>query len=185
MVESDDVSNDVTEPSEASRARARIVASLCDHLADGKHADQWYGVNGNPSHQTIWRWGREEKDLHDAIEEARKAGSHVIVGEAVSIADGTHPLAKGPEDYPGQRKTQCWARFEQAKRIHPQRYGDKVQVGGDPTGVPLEIKSTGPTIPATADLCAGIRKLHELAQEHLGAPAADRNGHVNGEAKTR
>lgn len=126
--------------SDREASRARLVESLCDHLASGRHADQWYCVDGNPSHQTIWRWRKEDGALDTAIEEARKAGAHVLVDQAVAIADGTHAIAKGPESYPGQRKTQCWARFEAAKRIYPQRYGDKVQVGGD-GGAPIVVQS--------------------------------------------
>lgn len=155
--------------SEASRARARIVESLCDHLADGKHADEWYGVGGNPSHQTIWRWGKADKAIAEAIEDARRAGSHVLVGQAVAISDGRHPIAKGPEDYPGQRRTQCWARFEAAKRINPQRYGDKVAIGGDAGAPPIKVEAIpGPPAPANSDLLAGIKKLGELADELLG-----------------
>jgi len=137
--------------SEASRARLAVVESLCEHLSDGLHADQWYGKNGNPSHQTIWRWRRAYKPYDDAIEDARRTGSHVLIDQAVAIADGSHPVAQGPEAYPGQRKTQCWARFEAAKRINPARYGDKMALGGDASAPAIKVESAqGPAAPQTA-----------------------------------
>lgn len=114
-----------TDLDDKEAARGAFVASLCSHLAGGGHADRWYGQDGNPSHQAVWEWRKRRKDWHESIEEARGIGSHVLVDAVVSIADGTHPLAQGPEKYPGQRKVQAWARLEAAKRINPKHYGDK------------------------------------------------------------
>lgn len=111
--------------------RAALVDDLCGHLASGAHASQWYGQNGNPGHSAVWRWRKERPDWDEAIEAARAAGAHVLVDAAVAIADGEHPVAQGKEAYPGQRRTQVWARFEAAKRLNPRNYGDKVDVTSD------------------------------------------------------
>lgn len=150
---------------ETSRARLVVVGSLCEHLSDGRHADEWYGVGDNPSHQTIWRWRKADEAIDEAIEEARRAGAHVLIDQAVAIADGTHPAAKGPESYPGQRKTQCWARFEAAKRIHPQRYGDKVALGGDASAPAIKVDQQGPAPVPTVDLAAQMLRAAEIAGE--------------------
>lgn len=120
---------------ESLESRASLVASLCEHLCAGNPASTWYADPANVDQKTIRRWGIQDPSIKAAVESARVEAQGVLIDQCREIADSDKP-----EAYPGQRKTQCWARLEAAKRINPQRYGDRQQVtGADGGGIVLRV----------------------------------------------
>ena len=129
-------------------------------------------MEGMPAWRTVYDWmykddvlGAEGSGLSAAIARAREIGYDAMAEECLIIADtpqiGTKKVFSSgsdededsmtvtEEDMLGHRKLQIETRLKLLAKFNPKKYGDKVQVGGDP-GNPLEIKNDAMDILAAA-----------------------------------
>ncbi len=110
-----------------------------------------------PAWRTIYDWMKKDDGLGDAsvglsasIAYARDVGYDNLAEQCLSIADtpmmGLIEITddKGKksmrtEEMLGHRKLQIDTRLKLLAKFHPKKYGDKVQVGGDPDAPPVQV----------------------------------------------
>ena len=123
--------------------REAVVNDICKQLCQGIPMARICEPVNMPNVTTVWLWEEEDKSIAQRIARARVIGAHKLVGEAVEIADAppgkTHMGVIDQGDVQN-RKLRIWTRFEQAKRIAPERFGDKVSMehtgaGGGPVQI--------------------------------------------------
>ena len=68
--------------------------------------------------------------------QAREAGGHYLLDEAQDLADRSDPKDAA------KVKIQVELRAKRAACFCPRVFGTKVQLGGDPTGVPIQVQQS-------------------------------------------
>jgi len=110
-----------------------LMADICDHLMTGKSLLDVAKLKGYPSADSMYRQMGRDPEFATRIARAREAGQDHEADACVQMAD----LAT-VEDHQVV-KLRIWARQWRASKLAPKRYGDKVQVGGDPDGAPIQV----------------------------------------------
>ncbi len=154
----------------------QVTERLFEHMVEGGSVLEFCSKPGNPSRATIYRWQAEDEDFARQFARARESGADALVDMAQRVADDGRNDTYEDED--GHRRTdhdviqrsklRVDTLLKRAACYQPQRYGSKVAVGGDAAAPPIQVAATGPEIPATSDLLAGIKVLGRLADEVLG-----------------
>jgi len=116
-----------------SPVRQDIADEVVQWISEGKTLRDYCRQPGKPNRRTIDTWRTMDREFAQRMWRARDDGYDVIAEEALSIAD----QPSDHEDDVQHRKLQIWARLQLLAKWDPRRYGDKVQIGGDATGVPL------------------------------------------------
>lgn len=149
-----------------SKYTREIAEQMCELLSDGVPLREICRREGFPAWQTVYDWmyrddalGDEGVGLSRAIARAREVGYDAMAEECLIIADtpkwgqkqvmsddGTSTTI---EDMLGHRKLQIETRLKLLAKWNPKKYGDKVQVGGDPEN-PLTVKNEAMDILAAA-----------------------------------
>ncbi len=114
--------------------RKKAVEYILNAVSNGTplaHAvkDQKIGLN------TWYDWCNESEELAGAIARARKAGHDVIATETLRIIDEPPPLTQnGATDagFVSWQKNRVWTRMQLLAKWDPKRYGDKLELSGDP-----------------------------------------------------
>lgn len=99
-----------------------------------------------PSDTTVRNWMDADPDFASAIARAREAGFDQIAADCLAIADhtanDTKIVGEGTEqcnaEWISRSKLRVETRLKLLAKWDPRRYGDKVQVGGDPDGAPIQ-----------------------------------------------
>ena len=149
-----------------SKYTKEIAEQMCELLSDGVPLREICRREGFPAWQTVYDWmyrddalGDEGVGLSRAIARARDIGYEAIAEECLIIADtpkwGQKQVMSDDgatttiEDMLGHRKLQIETRLKLLAKWNPKKYGDKVQVGGDPEN-PLTVKNEAMDILAAA-----------------------------------
>ena len=139
---------------------------MCELLSEGVPLREICRMEGMPAWRTVYDWmykddalGEEGVGLSAAFARARDIGYEAIAEECLIIADtpkfGQKQVMSDEgatttiEDMLGHRKLQIETRLKLLAKWNPKKYGDKVQVGGDPE-TPLEVKNEAMDILAAA-----------------------------------
>jgi hypothetical protein len=135
-----------------------LAEEICQRLSNGEPLRQICRDEHMPAWQTIYDWmyrddalGEKGVGLSRAIAHARDVGYDAMAEECLIIAD-TPQLGQAQvmddkgsritiEDMLGHRKLQIETRLKLLAKFNPKKYGDKVQVGGDPEN-PVHTKVT-------------------------------------------
>lgn len=146
--------------------------TICELLSDGVPLREICRMEGMPAWRTVYDWmyrddalGEEGVGLSAAIARAREIGYDAMAEECLIIADtpkigikkvfssgsdeDEDSMTVTEEDMLGHRKLQIETRLKLLAKFNPKKYGDKVQVGGDPEN-PLEVKNEAMDILAAA-----------------------------------
>ena len=149
-----------------SKYTKEIAEQMCELLSDGIPLREICRMEGMPAWRTVYDWmyrddalGEEGVGLSAAIARARDIGYEAIAEECLIIADtpkwGQKQVMSDDgatttiEDMLGHRKLQIETRLKLLAKWNPKKYGDKVQVGGDPEN-PLTVKNEAMDILAAA-----------------------------------
>lgn len=149
-----------------SKYTKEIAEQMCELLSDGVPLREICRREGFPAWQTVYDWmyrddalGEDGVGLSRAIARARDIGYEAIAEECLIIADtpkwGQKQVMSDDgstttiEDMLGHRKLQIETRLKLLAKWNPKKYGDKVQVGGDPEN-PLTVKNEAMDILAAA-----------------------------------
>lgn len=149
-----------------SKYTPEIAQKMCELLSDGVPLREICRRDGFPAWQTVYDWmyrddalGDEGVGLSRAIARAREAGYDAMAEECLLIADNPQwgqkqvmtdeGTSTTVEDMLGHRKLRIETRLKLLAKWNPKKYGDKVQVGGDPEN-PLEVKNEAMDILAAA-----------------------------------
>jgi len=129
-----------------------IADRICELICEGKPLKPICRMEGMPSWRTVYNWINDVPEFAKAMEEARRLGARAIAEEALEIADtpmegveittDEKGVSEKRGDMLGHRKLQIETRLKLLAKWHPREYGDKVQIGGDPDGVPVKTEST-------------------------------------------
>ncbi len=109
-----------------------LFAEICERLSKGEPLAQICRDEHMPSDRTVGNWRDGDPALASAIARARETGFDAIALEALRIADdkeGEHQRDRLRVD----------TRLKLLAKWDPKRYGDKLQVGGDPDGTPMQM----------------------------------------------
>jgi hypothetical protein len=85
--------------------------------------------------RTWYEWCDADAELSAQIARARKSGYDVIATDVLRIVDEQPPVtANGTSDsgYVAWQKNRAWARMQLLAKWDPKRYGDKLELSGDP-----------------------------------------------------
>ena len=135
---------------------------ICELLSDGIPLREICRMEGMPAWRTVYDWmykddalGEEGAGLSAAIARAREIGYDAMAEECLIIADtpkigfkktfnsgseeDEDSMTVVEEDMLGHRKLQIETRLKLLAKFNPKKYGDRMQVAGDPEN-PLETK---------------------------------------------
>lgn len=126
---------------------------ICGWIAEGKTLREFCRQDGKPSYPAVYDRQIDSEEFKKRITCAREIGEDQIAQECLQIADTTQPgqiITDNPDgssetrtgDMLGHRKLQIETRLKLLAKWNPRKYGDKVQVGGDPSGVPIQSEVT-------------------------------------------
>lgn len=165
--------------------RAAFQTEIVEWISEGRTLREYCRQEGRPTFQTVYVWRDEDEDFAGRFARARSLGHDAILQECQEIADdasndwmervdedGHSEGWRVNGDHVSRSKLRVWTRLELLKRWDPQRFGDKVAVGGDPSGVPIKVENQGPTPPPIVDLITGAARLADLARGALGTDDA-------------
>jgi len=116
-----------------------IAKRMCEQLSDGIPLRQICRQEGFPAWQTVYEWMAKDPELHRAIAHAREIGQDAIAEEIYRLVE-TPPAMILDEKGRGRVDAGhvAWVRVQADIKLkllakwNPKRYGDKVEVSGDP-----------------------------------------------------
>lgn len=124
---------------------------ICAWLSEGKTLREFCRQEGKPSHDAVYDHQAASEDFKQRIARSRERGEEIIAQECLAIADdGSNDWM---EEHHGEDKESGWhlngehvqrsrlrvdTRLKLLAKWNPRKWGDKVQVGGDPDGVPIQ-----------------------------------------------
>ena len=114
----------------ATTYKPKLAARFCAAIADGKSIRAVCKIEGMPSKATVFRWLREHPEFQALYEIATDERADTLIDEIVDIADSCRVDA----DSIRKAKLRIHARVEQAQRMKPRKYGNKMQLTGDGGG---------------------------------------------------
>ena len=135
------------------------AAKFCAAIADGGTIRSVCKKAGMPSKATVFRWLAEHADFQKLYETATDERTDVMIDEIVDIADN----CKADADSIRKAKLRIHARVEQAQRMKPRKYGNKVQLTGDGGG-PIQAKASLDVAGLSTAALAEIMKAKDAAE---------------------
>lgn len=136
-----------------------LAAKFCAAIADGGTLRTVCKKPGMPSKATVFRWLGEHDEFRNMYEKATDERTDVMIDEIVEIADN----CKADADSIRKAKLRIHARVEQAQRMKPRKYGNKVQLTGDGGG-PIQAKASLDVAGMSTEVLAEIMKARDAAE---------------------
>lgn len=128
-----------------SKYTPEIARQICEQLSEGIPLREICRQEGFPEWRTIYDWMWKDEALSTAIAHARDVGYDKMAEECLSIADDAtndwmEKLDKNGQpvgwilngDHVQRSKLRIETRLKLLAKFNPKKYGEKVQVGGDP-----------------------------------------------------
>lgn len=129
----------------------KIAATICERLIAGESLRTICSDAKMPSKTTVFRWLEASDDFRDQYARARECQAENMLEEILEIADETAADWQAKEDgtevanheVVARSRLRVDARKWAMSKLAPKKYGDKVQVGGDPDGasIAVDVKS--------------------------------------------
>lgn len=144
---------------------------ICQWLASGKTLTAWSRQQGKPSVDVVYEWRANDVDFARRFARAREAGFDVMADELEVIAEQS---SDHPDDV-AHRKLRIWTRLQLLSKWS-NKYSDvqRLQVGGDPAGTPIQIDDAERTRRIESLLAvAAARRIASEAQDAKVNDVAD------------
>lgn len=112
--------------------------TILSRITVGESLRHILSTKGMPDMRTVFRWINEKPDFAAKYARARELQADAMDDKILHVADnctGETALAD---------RVKIAAYQWRASKLAPKKYGDKLQLGGDPTGVPITIVSGVP-----------------------------------------
>lgn len=117
-----------------------LAGRICDLIADGKSLRVVCRRDDMPAARTVHRWLEDRTDFCQQYARAREAGADVFAEAALRAALGVPADATGAQVQAARLK---WDALRwQASKQAPKRWGDKLEVAGDPERPLIEVPKT-------------------------------------------
>jgi hypothetical protein len=139
-----------------SKYTEEIAEEICALVADGVNLRKVCRMEGMPSWRTVYDWVVDKPDFATRLARARDLGYDALAEEALEIANTPHlgqkkvfssgagededSMTVTEDDMLGHRKLQIETRLKLLAVWNPKKYGNKVQLGGDPES-PIKIEA--------------------------------------------
>lgn len=108
-----------------------IANAICERIAVGESLRAICAEESAPDKATVFRWLASNQAFRDQYTHAREMQAETYADEMVAIADEAKDA--------NLARLQIDARKWKASKLAPKKYGDKVQLGGDPDGSPVQL----------------------------------------------
>ena len=142
--------------------------SICERLADGESLRSICTDEDMPNKATVFRWLAAHDSFRDQYARARETQADTLFDEILNIADtpvegervkigedGKTETTR--EDMLGHRRLQIDARKWMASKLQPKKYGEKLELAGDPSAplIPVLNVTIGKPGPFSASQAGG------------------------------
>jgi len=102
-----------------------IAALICERVAQGEPLNAIYSEPNMPKRATVYGWIRKYPEFAAMYARAQEDRADYFADEIVAVADDSR-LA------PDDRRVRVDARKWVAAKLRPRRYGERVELSGDP-----------------------------------------------------
>ena len=153
----------------------KIASEICTRLTQGEPLVQMCKDEHLPHVSTIYRWLARHPDFCDTYARAREEQADTLADEIVQIADErpeVNPIIDSKtgelirielsSSYIAWQKNRIEARKWTAMKLKPKKYGDKLELGGDPNN-PLKIEVKVEAEQSLAELVKHAEMKRQLA----------------------
>ena len=149
-----------TAPKKASRSTytKQMADIICIRLSEGESLKEIVRSEGMPDRATVYRWLLEQPQFCDMYTRAREEQADTLADEIIAIADESPEIneirdkhgdvvdVKIDSGYVAYQKQRIEARKWTAMKLKPKKYGDKLELAGDPNNpMKVEIQSEADT----------------------------------------
>lgn len=118
-----------------------LADRICEQLADGKSLRTVCLADDMPDKRSVFRWLRIHEEFSHQYARAKEESADALSDEMLDIADdGSNDWmasSDGGQDYNGDHVQRARLRIDTRKwiasKLKPKKYGDKLEVGGDPS----------------------------------------------------
>lgn len=112
---------------------AEVAALICDRIMDGESLRTICAADDMPNKSTVFRWLDETPEFATRYARAREAQGDEMDGMILEVAKACTPETAAAD------RVKIDAFKWRASKLAPKRYGEKMQLAGDPDA-PLEFK---------------------------------------------
>lgn len=143
-------------PKKASKSTysKQVADIICIRLSEGESLKEIVKAEGMPNRATVYRWLLEQPVFCDMYTRAREEQADTLADEIIAIADESPEIneikdkegnvldIKIDSGYVAYQKQRIEARKWTAMKLKPRKYGDKLELAGDPNNpVKVEVQS--------------------------------------------
>jgi hypothetical protein len=141
-------------PKKASKSTysKQIADIICIRLSEGESLKEIVKAEGMPDRATVYRWLLEQPVFCDMYTRAREEQADTLADEIIAIADEQPDIIVVTDKKTGAviehkldgaflqwQKNRIEARKWTAMKLKPKKYGDKLELAGDPNN-PLKVE---------------------------------------------
>lgn len=112
-----------------------LTGRICEWIADGNSLRTFCMEEGNPNYSTVQKWLLNNEAFREQYKMARETQAH---NDADRMNEIIAQVASG-ELKPDQGRVMMDALKWTAGRRLPKVYGDKLAIGGDTDGAPIQV----------------------------------------------
>ncbi len=125
-----------------------VADTICERIAEGQSLRSILKNEGMPASSTVFKWLIDYPDFSEQYTRAREAQADALFDEILSIADdGSNDSYTDEEGNPrtdhdviARSRLRVDARKWMAGKLRPKKYGDKLELSGDPQN-PIQVVS--------------------------------------------
>lgn len=142
-----------TAPKKTSKSTytTQMADIICIRLSEGESLKGIVRSEGMPDRATVYRWLLEQPAFCDKYARAREEQADTLADEIIAIADESPEInevrdkhgdvidIKIDSGYVAYQKQRIEARKWTAMKLKPKKYGDKLELAGDPNS-PLKVE---------------------------------------------
>jgi hypothetical protein len=143
----------VSAPKKESKSTytTHMADFICIRLSEGESLQEIVKTDGMPNRATVYRWLLEQPLFCDKYTRAREEQADTLADEIIGIADESPETVevrdkhgevidiKIDSGYVAYQKQRIEARKWTAMKLKPKKYGDKLELAGDPSN-PLKME---------------------------------------------
>ena len=141
-----------------STYNTQMADIICIRLSEGESLKEIVKTEGVPNRATVYRWLLEQPAFCDMYTRAREEQADTLADEIIAIADESPEIneirdkhgdvidIKIDSGYVAYQKQRIEARKWTAMKLKPKKYGDKLELAGDPNNpMKVEVQSEADT----------------------------------------
>jgi hypothetical protein len=129
----------------------RMAAKICEAIAEGRSLREICGEPGMPSRESVRRWHARHEDFRQQYDAARLLAADLIADDINDMLDALPDAVRAAaaagineNAVVSAHRTQLDGKKWLLSKIAPARYGDRIEVAGNPAAplIPVEIDNT-------------------------------------------